>query len=447
MSMVVLAACGAATKRPAVDTTCARNVILLIGDGMGDSEITSARNYHVGAGGRLALDGLPHTGTCTTYSIREDDPNLPEYVVDSAASATAWATGHKTSNRRLSSSAATDRPLTTLVELAERRGLRTGSVTTAELTDATPAALVAHINDRSCHGPQDMQRCPQYRRAVGGSGSIAEQSLLRGVDVLLGGGRARFEQVLDDGPDQGQRVVDLAPRHGYRVVHSLAQLDGLTPDAPVLGLFAAGNLRTEWTGEPARAYPGSGPQRCVEGQRPEEEPSLAAMTRRALDWLADDRGGPGFFLQVEGASIDKMNHAANPCAQIGEVIGFDAAVREALEFAADRDDTLVIVTGDHAHSSQIVSLGNEDDHPAGAVSTLITVEGAKMTLAYGTNLAGRHQQHSGTQIRVAALGPQAAAFTGVIDQTEIFRVVARVLRLTGGETCDAAHDPTTGLTR
>src|SRR3954447_15655114 len=74
----------------------ARNVILLIGDGMGDSEITIARNYQVGANGRLAMDTLPMTGAYTTYAVQKDDPTFPDYVTDSAASGTGWSTGHKT---------------------------------------------------------------------------------------------------------------------------------------------------------------------------------------------------------------------------------------------------------------------------------------------------------------------------------------------------------------
>ena len=80
----------------------ARNVILLLGDGMGDSEITIARNYQVGANGRLAMDSLPLTGEYTTYAVQKDHPSLPEYVTDSAASGTGWATGNKTYNGAIS---------------------------------------------------------------------------------------------------------------------------------------------------------------------------------------------------------------------------------------------------------------------------------------------------------------------------------------------------------
>ncbi|CAM5400636.1 alkaline phosphatase [Streptomyces californicus] len=169
------------------DTSRARNVILLVGDGMGDSEITLARNYTVGAGGRLHMDGFPMTGSYTTYSVDRD--GRPNYVTDSAAGATAWATGHKTVNDRISKTAETDRAVPTILELARQGGLATGSVTSAELTDATPAALTSHVTDRSCQGPADMDRCPTDTRAAGGPGSIAEQTVAHRVDVLLGGGQ------------------------------------------------------------------------------------------------------------------------------------------------------------------------------------------------------------------------------------------------------------------
>src|SRR5262249_56544346 len=95
--------------RQAIDDGSARNVILFIGDGMGDSEITAARNYAVGAAGRLAMDSLPLTGEYTTYAVQELDPALPDYVTDSAASGTGWATGSKTSNGRISTTARTDK--------------------------------------------------------------------------------------------------------------------------------------------------------------------------------------------------------------------------------------------------------------------------------------------------------------------------------------------------
>jgi alkaline phosphatase len=403
----------------------ARNVILFIGDGMGDSEITAARNYAVGPGARLALDSLPLTGAYTTYSVQETDPELPNFVPDSAATGTAWATGHKTSNGRISTSAGDDHDLPTILELAQQRGYRTGDVTTAELTDATPAVLAAHVANRSCQGPADMERCPQDRKAAGGPGSIAEQLIDHRVDVLMGGGAARFEQATEAGPF----VVQQALAAGYRIVTAKSGLEYVEPGRRVIGLFAQGNMSLEWHGAEAIPYPANlaAPQVCQEGQRATHEPSLAEMTDKAIMLLERPAGGPGFFLQVEGASIDKQDHAGDPCGQIGETIAFDRAVRVGLDFARDHPDTLVVVTADHGHASQIVGMPTDADHPTGLLSLLRTHGGAPMAMSYATNSYHRSQDHTGTQVRIAAQGPQAANVVGVIDQTDLFQLLNRAL--------------------
>src|SRR5215470_14828243 len=239
----------------------ARNVIFFLGDGMGDSEITAARNYYVGAAGRLAMDTLPFTGEVTTYALQEKDPSKPDYVTDSAAGGTAWATGQKTSNGRISTSAATDKPLKTILELARDLGYRTGDITTAEITDATPAVLGAHVNSRACQGPADMRNCPRYKKGSGGPGSIAEQLIDHKIDVLMGGGRQRYEQILDGGPGEGKSVIAWAESQGYKVISTAQELSQLhlEPRQRLLGLFTLGNMSMEWEGDPAIPYPGSGP--------------------------------------------------------------------------------------------------------------------------------------------------------------------------------------------
>src|SRR6478752_4984546 len=177
--------------RRAVEGGTAKNVIMFLGDGMGDSEITIARNYAVGAAGRLSMDGLPLTGEYTTYAVQRGTSDVPDYVTDSAASGTGWATGHKTYNNAVSVDPVTGSPLPTILEAAQRAGFRTGNVTTAELTDATPAVLDSHISLRGCQGPADMTTCPNEKKDVGGLGSIAEQTVDTDVDVLMGGGKAR----------------------------------------------------------------------------------------------------------------------------------------------------------------------------------------------------------------------------------------------------------------
>ncbi|MDT0453012.1 alkaline phosphatase [Streptomyces hesseae] len=404
----------------------AKNVILLIGDGMGDSEITLARDYTVGAAGRLNMDKFPMTGAYTTYAV--DKNGKPDYVTDSAASGTGWATGRKTVNGRISKTPGTDKPMTTILELAQRGGLATGSVTTAELTDATPAVLASHATDRSCQGPADMKACPNDTVAKGGPGSIAEQSVNHKVDVLLGGGKARFDQKITEGRYQGMTVTQQAQKLGYQIVTDAKGLSSARAGKPVLGLFADGNVPVEWTGKSA-AVGGTAAQRCVTNNpdRKAGTPDLESQTRKALELLNTGKGKKnGFFLQVEGASIDKRDHAADPCGQIGETAAFDRAVKAAREYADRHPDTLVVTTADHGHSSQIVPL---EANPPGLSSTLITNEGQQLKVNYSTNTPGQSQEHTGTEVRIAAQGPQSQRVLGVTDQTELFTTIRTALSL------------------
>ncbi|MFF4606527.1 alkaline phosphatase [Streptomyces sp. NPDC001339] len=407
----------------------AKNVILLIGDGMGDSEITLARDYTVGANGRLNMDKFPLTGTYTTYAVHAD--GSPDYVTDSAASASGWATGTKTVNGRLSKTPGTDKAVPTVLELAQKNGYATGSVTTAEVTDATPAALASHVTDRTCQGPADMAKCPSDTIAAGGPGSIAEQSVNHKVDVLFGGGKQRFDQKVTNGKFKGLTVTEQARKLGYQVVTDRASLKAANAGKPVLGLFAPGNVPVEWTGK-AAAVGGTDPQRCVTAnpERPHSTPSLADSATKALQLLEAKQQAKqsekGFFLQIEGASIDKRDHAADPCGQIGETAAFDRAVKVAREYAAKHPDTLVVTTADHGHSSQIVPL---EATPPGLSSTLVTNEGQQLKVNYSTNTPGQPQEHTGTQVRIAAQGPQAYRVLGVTNQTDLFTTIRKALRL------------------
>jgi alkaline phosphatase len=411
-----------AAVREAVKGGTARNVILLIGDGMGDSEITIARNYHVGASGRLALDRLPLTGAYTTYSVQQAHPELPDYVTDSAASGSAWATGYKTYNHAISVTP-DGRPRETILELAKKAGFLTGDVSTGELQDATPAVLAAHVTDRNCKGPEVMKGCPADDKVNGGAGSIAEQMVQTRPDVLLGGGSAYFEQKVQAGAFKGKTVTEQARAAGYRVVTALSEA---RTDKPVLGAFAEHNLDLEWIG-PKPTRTGTKPARCeVNAARPAAQPHLADMASTAIDVL-DKRtrySRKGYFLQIEGASIDKSDHAADPCGQIGETVAFDNAVKLVLDYQKAHPDTLVVVTADHGHTSQIV-----EDPTLGYTASLITKDRASMTVSYATSVITGSQQHTGTQVRIAAGGPQAANVVGVTDQTDLFHTLRRALGL------------------
>ncbi|MCT9621698.1 alkaline phosphatase [Curtobacterium sp. C2H10] len=420
----------------------AKNVILLIGDGMGDSEITIARNYQYGAAGRLpGLDALPLTGSYTTYSLYKDgaDKGKPDYVTDSAASGSAWATGTKTYDGAISVDI-DGKQQQTLLELAKANGLRTGDVSTAEIQDATPAVQVAHVGARSCYGP-DTASCGTDALQNGGLGSISEQLLNTRPDLTLGGGSASFQQTAKAGQWQGSTLFDQAEQRGYQVVSDadgLAAVRRADQSKPLLGLFTPGNFPTRYA--PTTATVGGADQAPVQctpnPARLSTGLSLQSLTNKSIDLLNRDRGktGKGFFLQVEGASIDKQDHAADACGQIGETIDFDEAVQSALAFAKKDGNTLVIATADHAHSSQIV-----DSTPPTSLSTALrTADGTTMKVSYGTSAAGSSQQHTGTQVRIAAYGPGAANVVGLSDQTDTFSTIRDGLRL---------HDDLAALSR
>ena len=440
------AATGAFSSRPddteravasALKNKHPKNVIFLLGDGMGTQEITAAR-YYQGVHNPLNVDRMPFTGFDTTWSVKPAaaPPYLPDYDPDSASTGTAWATGQKTLDERISQgpSAAIDQPgpsLRTLLEIAQKEGKKVGNVSTAEITDATPAVLASHVSQRGCQGPKDtVTLCPTEVKGAGGLGSIAEQEVDHKIDVLLGGGRSRFEQTIESGPYAGGNVLAQAAALGYRYVTDADGLSTVSSNKPVLGLFNTGNMSLEWTGPGASLGKGNAPEACKEGQRPANEPSLAAMTRRAIDLLDDRKNRNGFFLQVEGASIDKQDHATNACGQIGETIAFDRAIGVALDYQEDHPETLVVVTADHSHTSQIVG---EDASgtglPTGYSTNLTTKDGQTLSLTYGTTgyeagkapaAAPPSQQHTGAVVPVWASGPGGLAVLGTNDHTDLF---------------------------
>ncbi|MGE2843758.1 alkaline phosphatase [Rhodococcus sp. 2.95] len=440
-----------AAVRDAVNASGAKNVILLIGDGMGDSEITAARNYAEGAAGSFpGLDALPITGQYTHYALTKD--GKPDYVTDSAASGSAWSTGTKTYNGAISVDIK-GQAQSTVLEIAKANGKATGNVSTAEVQDATPAVQVAHVSGRKCYGPEATSKsCPENALQNGGKGSISEQLLDTRADVTFAGGAKSFAETAKAGDWQGKTLNEQAAARGYQLVKNAAEMNEVgkaDQDAPVLGLFADGNMPVRWEGSVATRDGYLQPaETCVDNpKRTSDVPKLADMTQKAIDLLKVNDNG--FFLQVEGASIDKQDHAANACGQIGETVDLDEAVQKALEFAKTDGETLVIVTADHAHTSQIVTNVSADDiatiakdqnipveraqeivYP-GLTRKLTTKDGSEMTISYGTSEdpAVESEGHTGTQLRVAAFGPHAANVSGLTDQTDLFFTMTDALGL------------------
>ena len=298
------------TPYPTMAGNNVRSVILMIGDGMGLTQVTAARIKSVGPDGRLYIDRMPVTALITTHSA-------DWLVTDSAAAGTALATGRKTNNAMLSM-APDETALQTTLEAAQARNMSTGIIVTADMTDATPAAFAAHVKSRNDHP------------------AIAHQLLQARINVLLGGGRALFAPKPAEGstkPDQGD-LLKQAKQIGYDLVNSREELLAARGKY-VLGLFQLGNLTT---------HP--------------PEPALAEMTAKGIALLS--RGDAAFFLMVEGSLIDGSCHGNDAMEAIRQTLLFDMAVGEALTFAQRDQRTLVVVTGDHETGGMAINDGTLD---------------------------------------------------------------------------------------
>ena len=323
------------------------NVIYLLGDGMGVTHVAAARERYAGLDGRLAMETLPAHGLVSTYSVERGsgqpgtDDFVPNAVTDSASAATAWASGVKTYNAALGVDAKGE-VVPTAMELAHQAGYRTGNVSTAEITDATPAGQMSHALARGCQGPVYSASSCQDVEVTGSElptgdlrvTPIADQIARNGTaDVILGGGLSRFDAADESAlKKQGYTVLGSA---ASQTVATRADLAGAKGNK-VFGLFNQGNLTIE---KFKRENPASAQA---------QEPSLPEMTSKAISVLsAKQKGAKGFYLQVEGALIDKRSHANDAAQTLEEVKAFDDAVAVALDFAKRDGHTLVIVTADH----------------------------------------------------------------------------------------------------
>ena len=429
----------------------AGNVILIIGDGMDDSQITIARNYLVGSRSKLLVDKLPLRSAVQVLTVDEDNPQQPLYVADSANSATSIATGAITSPGRIGTTAASDKDLINLVELVKQHSIKVGLVTTASITDATPASFYAHVNDRGCENPSamvDFEKyaglivdCSQDLKANGGLGSISEQLIISGVDVALGGGMNHFTP---DAEGSTLSVLALAKEAGYTVIENADQLAG-NHGGKLLGLFSPSTMPVRWHGEDGRTaekpktsfmnlfHPMLGsvtypePMICEDNPDYAGMPSLASMSEVALAELTNDAQTP-FFLMIESASIDKQAHERKACGSIGELQQLDEALAVALKFADTNPDTLILVTADHGHAAQILSERTIYDvldlpiHSPGQVARITTPEGAVMTVNYATNNFVS-EEHTGVNVPLLSNSVGVGKIPGMITQPEIFNII------------------------
>ena len=441
----------------------AKNVIFFLGDGMGISTVTAARIFagqSAGATGEeydLAFDRFPHLALIKTY-------NTNAQVPDSAGTITAITTGEKTrigvlgvngSVERDDCAAALTNTLPTLAELAEQKGMSTGIVSTARITHATPAGAYAHSPNRNW---ESSASTPDEAEALGCKDialQLVEMSHGDGLDVILGGGRREFLPIEADDPEYPSRpglrddsrnlidewlAADSKRQFTWRGDEFAQWLASDTPvDGQLMGLFEPSHMKYE-----------------ADRQRdPGNEPSLQDMTALAVKQLAEN--DQGYFLLVEAGRIDHAHHFSNAYRALTDTVALSDAVQWAVE-NVDLADTLIVVTADHSHTMTISGYPRRGNPILGTVETepgkpILDATGVPYTTLSYANGPGYKKQrpnlskintqdpdyqqlgtvptqsetHAGEDVAAFAVGQNAAAVRGVMEQNRLYDVMYDVL--------------------
>ena len=315
-----------------------KNIILLIADGAGPTHFTLAR---IRRGAEFNIGRMPVVGLATTHSIERT-------VTDSASAATSIATGAKVNIGAVSLDPE-GKPLPTVLEGAERRGMVTGIVTTAQFWDATAAVFAAHAKERYEDAPD-----------------IIRQMLRSGAEIIAGAGLKAISE-----PKLSHVGAD-ARQQGYVVVTTRAELDAAPAGGRVLAVFPEQPRDVEFPDAP-----------------------LPMLTRWALDRLKGHNGG--FFLMIENEGTDSASHQNFLPDVQSSLTSFDLSVGIALDFAAARGDTLVVVTADHETGGLRIN-ETKAGRPRPEWSTT---------------------DHTAGAVPVFAFGPGSAAFAGFYDNTDV----------------------------
>ena len=471
----------------------AKNIIFFLGDGMGPTTITAARIYKYREEGSLTMDTFPRTARIITYS---NDAQ----TTDSAPSMASYMTGVKANNEVISMTAATiasgaNKPsadltttpnvanavnncaagngaaVTTILELAKASGKAVGSITTTELTHATPAATYAHICNRNAQFHIAAQLVP------GGAGF--NTALGSGVDVLMGGGRNHFTPFNattnpKGRPDGRDLTAELAAT-GYTVASNKTQMSAATT-TPFLGLYSANShlayeldrVQAVAAGVAASAAataivgtPATTPATTIDTIIQTEaavQPSLSEMTFKSIQLLSSSTAGraKGYFLMVEGGRIDHALHGTNAKRVLEDTIAFDDAIAAAIAQVKLTDptlaNTLIVVTADHDHTMTFNGyvkrgngildisrsyLGGGDNLDVNGVNSTTLVFGngpnraptrtaltsAQVTADNYLQEAGvrlASETHGGGDVKLFATGAGSTIFKGTIDNTKVF---------------------------
>jgi alkaline phosphatase len=282
-----------------------KNIILMIGDGMGLAQVYSAMTAN---GGHLFIENFKNCGFSKTYSS-------DKYITDSGAGGTALSSGVKTYNGAIGVGP-DKKPVPNIRELAEKKGLKTGLVSTSAITHATPASFMAHVDARSSYE------------------DIAADFLKSNIDVFIGGGIRNFEERKD-----GRNLSKELKNKGYQVLYNIEDIQKIK-SGKLAGLTA-----------PEHNKP-----------MPERGEMLVPATQTAINLLS--QGSKGFFLMVEGSEIDFIAHENKTLGVVLETLDFDRAIGAALKFAALNGETLIIVTADHETGGMTLNGG---DYTSGKV--------------------------------------------------------------------------------
>lgn len=322
-----------------------KNIILMIGDGMGLSQTTA---------GMYSNGNMLNIERCTTIGLQKTHA-ANNLITDSAASATAIASGKKTYNGAIGVDS-DKQPVQSILEMAEEEGLATGLVSTSSITHATPASFIAH----------------QPKRTL--MEAIAADFLNTEIDLIIGGGKKYFDNRKKDKRELSKELM----AQNYQVSHfAQDDLETLEFNTDENLVYFTANAH------PLPAYQG--------------RDYLKKATEIATDFL-DKHTDNGFFLMIEGAQIDWGGHAENSEYIITEVLDFDKAVAAVIDFAEQDGETLVIITADHETGGYGINKGSTMD-------SLVT--------GFTTNY------HTATMVPVYTYGPSAELFGGIYENTAI----------------------------
>jgi alkaline phosphatase len=338
--------------------TKAKNVILLIGDGTGLSQISSAFYFKQTNPNYARFKSI---GLIKTASSRED-------ITDSAAGATAFASGVKTYNGAIGV-ADDSTEVKTLVEIVSPQHIKTGVISTSSIQHATPASFYAHTINRGFYE------------------DIAADMVISDIDFFAGGGTQFFNKRTD-----GKNLLEELKAKGFGIdTTALGDFTGIKQYSKMAYLLAENHM------DPFAKGRGD---------------FLPKATELGIQFLNKDADNSNFFIMIEGSQIDWGGHANDADYLISELIDFDNAIGKALDFAEKDGNTLVIVTADHETGGFTLS------------STLKKTEDGKSYSDYNeiTGIFSTNG-HSATLIPVFAYGPGSEAFSGIYENTEIFHKI------------------------